>query len=201
MPPRPTVTLGPAYFERIYADRDDPWDFETSAYERDKYLDTLAALPPGRRYAQTLELGCSVGVLTAQLATRSEALLATEINPRARRRAQERCSDLAHVEVIDLHFPQQSLPGKDFDLVVLSEVAYYWAPADFERAIQELYDLMLPGAHLLAVHYTPTETDYPLTGDEVHEGILARSAGRAPKWLHVHGHRRSQYRLDLLAKR
>ena len=42
----------------------DPWEFETSEYEAAKYDATIAALE-GRRYATGLEIGCSIGVLTA----------------------------------------------------------------------------------------------------------------------------------------
>ena len=38
-------SLEPAYFEALYAADPDPWRFATSAYEREKYTATLAALP------------------------------------------------------------------------------------------------------------------------------------------------------------
>ena len=53
-------------FDKLYANSDDPWKFETSDYEREKYDATLAALPPGR-FGNALEIGCSIGVLTARL--------------------------------------------------------------------------------------------------------------------------------------
>src|ERR1700744_4973631 len=57
------------YFDLLYAQRSDPWDFATSPYEAAKYAATLAALPKPR-YKNALELGCSIGVLTQQLAPR-----------------------------------------------------------------------------------------------------------------------------------
>ena len=46
------------YFDRVY-DRDaDPWHFETSAYEREKYDATIALLGD-RRFASGFEIGCS----------------------------------------------------------------------------------------------------------------------------------------------
>ena len=36
--------LGREYFEGLYAESKDPWDFETSEYERNKYARTLAVL-------------------------------------------------------------------------------------------------------------------------------------------------------------
>ena len=56
-------SLSPAYFEGVYANSADPWNFETSEYEAAKYADTLACLPR-ERFTSALEVGCSIGVLT-----------------------------------------------------------------------------------------------------------------------------------------
>ena len=61
--PRVRTRMGAAYFEELYAADHDPWDLATSAYERDKYEATMAALE-GRRFASALEVGCSIGMLT-----------------------------------------------------------------------------------------------------------------------------------------
>ena len=60
-------SLPQSYFDRIYQQNPDPWNFETSPYEAEKYRRTLAALPR-KRYMRALEIGCSIGVLTSQLA-------------------------------------------------------------------------------------------------------------------------------------
>lgn len=44
--------LPASYFDELYAARQDPWAFESSRYERGKYVATLAALgSPERRFA------------------------------------------------------------------------------------------------------------------------------------------------------
>src|SRR4051812_50160637 len=63
------------YFDELYAGERDPWEFETSAYEQAKYDATLAALPRPL-YRRGLEIGCSIGVLTARLAGRCASLVA-----------------------------------------------------------------------------------------------------------------------------
>lgn len=197
---RPTSTLDGGYFARIYRDADDPWGFASSDYERRKYDDTLGMLPR-RRYRRGFEPGCSIGVLTERLARRCGELLATEIDPRARGAAHRRCESLAGVVVSDLFFPRDSPPGT-YDLVVLSEVAYYWAPDAFARAADLLVGgLLEPGGHLLLAHYTPTLTDYPLTGDEVHERYRARAGGQGATLRHLGGARRERYRLDVFERR
>ena len=49
-----------AYFESMYRDAVDPWQFETSAYERRKYAITVSSLPRAS-YRSAFEPGCSVG--------------------------------------------------------------------------------------------------------------------------------------------
>ena len=64
---RSTQTISPDYFEDLYAADIDPWKFASSGYEREKYAQTLAALPEAR-YPRALEVGCSIGVLTCRQA-------------------------------------------------------------------------------------------------------------------------------------
>ena len=51
-----------SYFEEMYRDSDDPWEFGTSPYEQRKYAVTVASLPRSR-YRSAYEPGCSIGVL------------------------------------------------------------------------------------------------------------------------------------------
>ncbi|MFC6269861.1 SAM-dependent methyltransferase [Frigoriflavimonas asaccharolytica] len=72
-------TLRPDYFEKVYAANEDPWDFETSAYEAEKYAATITALPKDK-YKNALEIGCSIGVLTELLAKKCEKLLSIDVS-------------------------------------------------------------------------------------------------------------------------
>lgn len=192
---RPTETLGEDYFDRIYAEASDPWGFATSAYEAEKYARTLESLPRDR-YRRCLEIGCSIGVLSEMLLVRCEGLFATEINDRALKRARERNGKYQRGRFQKMNFPEE-VPEGTFDLVVLSEVAYYWGAETFARAQALVTERLLePGGHLALVHYTPTETDYPMTGDEVHERWLAM-----PQYDRVREHRGDRYRLDVLQLR
>ena len=193
MNPRPGHTLEPDYFERVYARGADPWSFATSEYERAKYADTLAALPRPP-YRRGLEIGCSIGVLTAQLARRCRALEALDVHEGALADARRRSAGLPHVRFHRMMFPREA-PGGTFDLAVVSEVAYYWGGGEFDAALALLLERLEDGGHLVLVHYTPEETDYPLTGDEVHERFLA-----TPGLRHLRGHRASRYRLDVFER-
>ena len=186
-------SLQPDYFDEVYAANEDPWAFTTSEYERSKYADTLAHLPRSR-YNSGFEIGCSIGVLTMQLAQRCKRLLSVDVSEAALSAARERCAALSNVRLQSMQYPDQQ-PHGVFDLIVLSEVAYYWARPDFERAMERLAMHHAPEGHLVLVHWTPFVADYPLTGDEVHDLCLARS-----EWKLISDEHRPQYRISVLQR-
>ena len=191
-------TLSPGYFDDVYRANEDPWAFTSSPYERAKYQDTLAALTEPR-YERAFEIGSSIGVLTAQLALRCGSLLSVDVSEAALAQARQRCANLPQVELRKMQVPAE-FPDGQFDLILLSEVGYYWAPDDLARAADLMLAALPTGAHLLLVHWTPVVPDYPQTGDEVHEFFLQKATPDGPLQ-HRHGHRAEKYRLDLFEKR
>jgi len=186
-------SLSAGYFDDVYRANADPWAFASSPYEREKYAATLAALPRPR-YERAFEIGCSIGVLTAQLATRCAELLSVDVSETALAQARQRCTGLPQVQLQRLQVPAE-FPDCQFDLILLSEVGYYWNLPDLSRAADLLVTALKPGGQLLLVHWTPPVPDYPLTGDEVHELFLRRAELRP-----LHAERHAQYRLDLVER-
>ena len=186
--------LEPATFEALYRADPDPWSFATSPYEAAKYERTLAALGD-RHFARTLELGCSIGVLSAGLAARSEELVAIDAAPTAVAAARQRLAGIAHVDVREATIPEQ-LPRARWDLVVASEVLYYFTAPLLDESLDVIEADLRPGGVLLAVHWTPPTETYPLSGDAVHELLLSR-----PALTHDHGERHERYRLDRFVRR
>lgn len=190
-------TLPPKYFDEVYRANTDPWQFASSPYEREKYAATLTALPRPH-YARGFEIGCSIGVLTAQLAPRCGHLLSIDVSETALAQARQRCADLPQVEIKQMHVPGE-FPAGQFELILLSEVGYYWSPPDLARAADQLLAALPPGGQLLLVHWTPVVPDYPQTGDEVHGFFLQKTQPGGPL-RHLLGQRHDKYRLDLLEK-
>jgi SAM-dependent methyltransferase len=189
-------TLPPGYFERMFAGTPDPWGFESSPYERAKYAHSIAALG-GRHYGHAFEIGCANGVLTRQLAPHCDDLLAIDVSDTALASARGRCGDLPEVRFARMSFPGDVPTEGSFDLIVLSEVAYYWDKADLERAARKLDVLLTLGGDLLLVHWTG-ETDYPQSGDDAVEGLHEVMKRGIEILLHE---RRPEYRLDLWRRR
>lgn len=159
--------LGREYFEKLYAESEDPWSFETSEYEREKYERTLAVLG-GRRFHNALEAGASIGVFTTMLAERCDELLAVDVSERAVVAARERLSGQRHVRVERRTLPEE-MPEGQFDLIVASEVLYYFPREEMLAVLRSFERGLAPGGALLAVHWRRETKTYPLQGDEVHE--------------------------------
>jgi SAM-dependent methyltransferase len=190
-------TLSPDYFDKVYQANTDPWQFASSPYEREKYAATLAALPRPH-YGRAFEIGCSIGVLTAQLALKCGHLLSIDVSEAALAQARQRCVNLPQVEIQKMQVPVE-FPTGQFDLILVSEVGYYWSPADMARAADQMLAALSPGGQLLLVHWTPVVPDYPQTGDEVHTFFLQKAEPGGPL-RHLTGERYEKYRLDLLEK-
>ena len=190
-PPPVRRSWGAATFDRLYAERPDPWDLTGSDYERAKYAATLAALPH-RHFGAIFEAGCSIGVLTAQLASRCDRLLAVDFADAALAAAAKRCAGLDNIEFEKMQLPAVWPAGR-FDLIVLSEVLYFLSPDDVAQAARRTVASLAPGGHALLVNWTGAN-DAPCTGDEAAEAFAAAAAPLRPALQQ----REPQYRLDLL---
>ncbi|MBO3095593.1 PIG-L family deacetylase [Cellulomonas dongxiuzhuiae] len=194
------ATLPAAYFDATYARHADPWGFTDRPYEARKRALTLAALPDAR-YARALEVGCAIGVLTAELAARCDELTGTDVADAALERARERLADAPHVQVVRGALGgtgDDALPGGPFDLVVLSEVGYYLSWADLTAALPDLLTRLARGGTVLACHWRHAVEDYPLPGDAVHRALAraAQDAGLA----HLVEHREADLLLDVWSR-
>ena len=175
--------LPDSYFRRLYRDAADPWGFAHHWYEQRKYALTLAALPRPR-YRRALEPGCSIGVLTALLATRCDEIVATDVVDDALTAARARVAEtggrvddtLGRVDCRRWAFGSDWASLGRFDLVVLSEVAYYLDADALSAAAQTTVEHLEPDGEIVCVHWRHEAPDYPLAGDEVHR-ILGATDG------------------------
>jgi SAM-dependent methyltransferase len=161
---RKSGTLPSEYFEEKYQADIDPWRFKTSEYERDKYQATLGSLTKDR-YPAALEVGCSIGVLTKLLSPRCVSLLAVDSSPTAIEAAKSVSAPNVVFRVANL--PAEFPKGK-FDLIVLSEILYYFDKSDLARVAQSCIDSISQDGEIVLCHWLG-ETDYPLTGVEASE--------------------------------
>lgn len=182
------------FFESQYRKNADPWDFAGSDYEQGRFESIVQALSL-RRYARTMEPGCSIGTLTERLAGLADHVDAFDFSATAVQAATQRCSALPNVNVRqDALKDTTTVAG--YDLVVLSEVGYYFQPLTWQGMVSRFAHQLEPGATLLASHWLGESRDHHQSGDGVHD-IL-----RAEPLLHLeHEERHPGYRLDRFVRR
>ncbi len=189
-------SLSNSYFDDVYTNSEDPWEFETSPYEKEKYATTINALPKHYHYA--FEIGCSIGVLTQMLLQKVDTILAVDPAELALAKAKLKLNNHPNVIFKQMMVPKE-FPLETFDLIVLSEVGYYLNMEDLHILAKKITDHLELGGQLIMVHWTPFVHDYPLTGDEVHNYFLSLTGKNKPL-KHLSGQRKEKYRLDLLEK-
>ena len=177
------------YFEKLYAESPDPWEFATSEYERRKYEQTLEVLQ-GRRFKRALEVGASIGVFTEMLVPYCDELLAVDTSERAVELARERLFG-QNVRIEQRTLPED-MPGGPFGLIVASEVLYYLPQETVLLALRSFEEELASGGALLAVHWRKETRTYPLQGDEVHHLLVENTRLKNVKTVVE-----PEYRLDL----
>jgi len=181
------MSLPGDYFDNLYARSDDPWGFRTRWYETRKRALVLACLQ-SERYATGFEPGCSIGATTAGLATRVDRLVAMDVAPQALQRAQTAVD--TGVEFLLGRVPAD-WPDGHFDLIVVSELGYYFEPTDCQR----FADLASMSAdELVVVHWRHPVDDYPLSGDAVQKTFAAAAAQHELR--HLLAHVEPDFRVD-----
>lgn len=180
------------FFEALYAREPDPWKYRTSTYEQQKFAATLAALPEPR-FRRGLDIGCSIGVLTRQLASRCDRLLALDVVDAALALARAACADAPHVTFARMRIPGEWPDGR-FDLIVISEVLYYLDPSDIRRAAAACLRSLEPEGTIVLVNFLSPKRR-PCYADESVALFRAALAGRCRPVL---GRRAELYRLDVL---
>ena len=172
-----TARLPDAYFDRMYATADDPWQLSTRWYEQRKYAMTLALLPhtpvPARFRA---------GLLGRDADRATRAALRSRHGGRRRRGGAARRGRAAARGRLpgpgdaDPLVVRCALASGPFDLLVLSEVAYYLQADALAATLRRECLRLEPGATVVAAHWRHPVADYPLTGDAAHD-VIAHTPG------------------------
>jgi SAM-dependent methyltransferase len=193
-------TLDASYFNDLYSQNPDPWNFEHSEYEHTKYARTLGMISE-MRFENAFEIGCSNGKLSESLAVQCKRLLAVDSSSIAVANATHRLSGFENVRVEEMEIPWQ-FPDDTFDLILLSEVGYFFTENDLRAVCEKIISVLEPQGHLLLVHWTGRVDEFPLTGDRVHH-LFSEYSGddELSPLAHLKNATDAQYRMDLFMKR
>lgn len=88
-----------SYFDALYCDNTDPWQYQTRWYEQRKRDICLAVLPKAN-YQNAIELGCGNGVFSERLAQRCQLQISIDGNAQAVQLARQRLAAVPHIKVI-----------------------------------------------------------------------------------------------------
>lgn len=182
-----------AHFEALYAADEDPWDVRATWYEQRK-RDVLLASLGQARYRSAFEPGCGNGEMSAALAARCERLLACDgaasAVAAARRRLHGAAPDAVRVEQRSL--PAQLPDGERFDLIVISELAYYFDSAVLAAVLARVHATLDSGGELVMCHYLHDFDDRATATADAHA-----LAGRLPGMVRSVHHRDQDFLLEI----
>ena len=176
------------FFEQKYQQSSDPWRFATSPYELGRYATILSSLAHDR-YQRCFEPGCSIGVLTEGLSSLCGQVEAIEISPAAAALARDRCAARPNVTVHCAGLADYA--PASFDLLVLSEVGYYFSAPELQGILRRCVRNLKIHGTMLASHWLGSSSDHVLDGDAVHETIASTPGIRLE-----HSIRYDGFRLD-----
>ncbi|WP_158515176.1 class I SAM-dependent methyltransferase [Bordetella sp. H567] len=144
-------------FESLYQQSPDPWQVRTSWYEQRKRALLVACLPHAR-YGRVLELGCGNGETTRLLAPRCDTLIAVDESPTAIRLCEQALKQdgLTNVHAYVARLPDEwpLREGETCDLVVVSELAYYFAEPHLSRLLERCRAALAPRGEWVMCDYT-----------------------------------------------
>ncbi|TYC52502.1 methyltransferase domain-containing protein [Rhodobacterales bacterium] len=185
------------HFETLYRTSEDPWNYETSIYEREKYAETLRCLG-GRRYLHGIEIGCSIGVLSADLAPLCQRFTGVDLNERAASRARARLSPLPGTEIVVAEIPG-SWPAGRYDLIVLSEVLYFLSEDQIGMLAGKIATDWLHQGDCVVVNWLG-DTRTPLSGLEASDAFRRALARHVSFTDRLRGPVSSDYEMRLLRR-
>lgn len=153
------------HYERVWS-AGDAWNFETSAFERERY-DFLAGLIAGRRYPRAVEIGCGSGCFTSRLRGLADHVLALDVAAAAIERARGQVAEAGTGTVefaVANAMEHDFAPGGPWDLVVLTETIYSlgWLYSLFDLGMFALHlgESLADGGRLLLSNTYGAERDW-----------------------------------------
>lgn len=164
------------HFEALHRRSDDPWSVRTRWYERRKRA-LIQAVLPKERYRRAFEVGCSNGEMSALLGERCAELLSVDSAAAAVALAAERTAAEPNVLVRRMRVPDQ-WPDGSFDLIVVSEVAYYLAADQWTTTVERIGGSLAVGGHVVLCHWTGQADDFAQSGADAHAAFADRSGLR-----------------------
>lgn len=112
-------------------------------------LELIALHDPATKSVRSLEIGCSEGQFTRQLAKHCTSVTACDISPIACERASKRCTDLTNVTIRQFDLQRDTIHDQ-YDWVFVMDIFWYLHGRDLvAKAVDKLSRAVKPGGFLI----------------------------------------------------
>ena len=186
------------HFEQMYKADPDPWHVASDWYERRKRNLLLASLPR-EHYRHGFEPGCGNGEATLRLLERCDRLCAVDFSDQAVQlcaaRTQATRGDRLALHTLSLPSRWPAVPAAGFDLIVVSELAYYLDDEALALFQRQCLDSLCPGGHLVMCHWRHDAPDRRQATETLH-----RRTGASPCLTTLLSHTEADFQLDVWGK-
>ena len=143
-------------FEQLYRQEEDPWSIGNAESERyDAYLKWIRQAAPPDGFAAALDLGAGLGAFTARLAPLSRSTTGVELSEIAVAKARARYPQIRFLRGDIRRLEDLGLPEGSFELIVASDVIAYLTPAEADRFLRSVRNLLTPGGRLFLAAWSP----------------------------------------------
>jgi LmbE family N-acetylglucosaminyl deacetylase len=183
----------PDEFDQLFSQSADPWHYDVAPYEQVRFARTIEALG-GRRFHSGLEVACAAGVLTERIAPHCDQLVAVDASREAIAHARRRLQQWTHIDIRVARMPDQ-LPDGRFDLIMLSDVLYYFGLRGLMEFLLAVIDRAQPDAMIVLVDYLGP-MGIAVNGEMAAEASIALA--RLHGWEPTRHERNDTMRLDRL---
>ncbi|MBS9722021.1 methyltransferase domain-containing protein [Tianweitania sp. BSSL-BM11] len=175
-------------FEALFQNAIDPWNYRTSRFEARKRQDLLRACGSGK-VGRGLELACAIGETSRALMSRCLTLVATDGAPTALAEAKRLTPQNMRIDYRAGILPRD-LPRGPFDLIVVSEIAYYLPARQLDGLARSLLKAVAPGGTIVVLHHViPFDDAAQLPA--MAQARLCRAL--EARMIRVHGKRQRRY--------
>ncbi|UOG72781.1 class I SAM-dependent methyltransferase [Hymenobacter tibetensis] len=156
------------WFEEQYSATAEPWNYSRRGGELFRHAHTIELL---RRFcphpSSLLELGCSQGLMTAQLVPFTKELFASDVSPSAVKICKRKCDPLAAQHNCSMHYYVTTTPGlpfadDSFEVVTLCDgmIGWWFSEEQKQAALKDTYRVLRKGGYVMFTDYaTPDVFD------------------------------------------
>ena len=142
-------------FERRYLEHGDAWFYRSNPKERVKFDVLLSqTLRHALRRRAALDVGCSIGILSAMLAKHFDNVVAFDVSREALRQAPE-VQRIANLKTMVADARSFEI-DETFDVVVCAGLLGYFSEVDAERVLNRIADHLFPDG-VLIIHGSKDE--------------------------------------------